>query len=89
MYVERKESKERITDSCRRNTYLCFFKRNLMNTKAKNSVEIIKGKVTRLHLLMFLVNLVIPIILDQFVIEWLLMDNRLCALLCYATLNCP
>ena len=39
-----------------------------MNTKAKNSVEIIKGKVTRLHLLMFLVNLVIPIILDQFVI---------------------
>ena len=68
MYVERKESKERITDSCRRNTYLCFFKRNLMNTKEEVSVEIIKGKVTRIHLLVFLVNLVIPIFLDQFVI---------------------
>jgi hypothetical protein len=39
-----------------------------MDTKEEISVKIVKGKVTRLHLLMFLVNIVIPIILDQYVI---------------------
>ncbi len=39
-----------------------------MNTKEEISVEIIKGKVTRIHLLMFIVNLVIPIILDHYAI---------------------
>ena len=49
-----------------RNIFLCFSKRIIMENKDVNMVEIPKSKISQMHLLFFLINLVIPIILDHF-----------------------